>query len=302
MKTRILYLLFLILIAGVGTFLKIYVYDRQKAAPGNIQIVSVPESSVFINTQAVGRTPFNQPYSPGTYTVKLIPLSMDSTASPSAVTWEGKVEVRSRQYTYIRRELANTEIESAGEVVTLRSADLPIAAGTGDIEIQTDPPGAVVSLDGEDVGVSPHVIRGATVGAHEISLYLPKLKRRTIQVNVESGGYATVLRTNLGLDVDFDKKFELSKLLEASGSARLPDIPKLSPTATPTPTPKTVLILDTSTGFLRVRDAGSLSGKEIAQVKPGESYPYIEEKGSWIKIKLSDAEGWVSSEYAKKVY
>jgi hypothetical protein len=155
MKTRILYLLFLILIAGVGTFLKIYVYDRQKAAPGNIQIVSVPESSVFINTQAVGRTPFNQPYSPGTYTVKLIPLSMEATASPSAVTWEGKVEVRSRQYTYIRRELANTEIESAGEVVTLRSADLPVAAGTGDIEIQTDPPGAVVSLDGEYVGVSP---------------------------------------------------------------------------------------------------------------------------------------------------
>ncbi len=302
MKMRALYLLFLILIAGVGTFLKIYVYDRQKATPGNIQIVSVPETSVFINAQAVGRTPFNQPYPPGQYTVKLIPLSNDSTSETATVTWEGKVEVRSRQYTYIRRELANTEIESAGEVVTIRASDLPVASGTGDIEIQTDPPGAVVSLDGEDVGVSPHVIRGAAAGAHEISLYLPKLKRRTIQLNVESGGYTTILKTNLGLDVDFDRKFELSKLLEASGSARLPDIPKLSPTATPTPVPKTISILETPTGFLRVRDDGSLAGKEIAQVKPGESYPYLEEKGSWIKIKLTEGEGWVSSEYAKKVY
>ncbi|MEI6326902.1 MAG: PEGA domain-containing protein [Candidatus Roizmanbacteria bacterium] len=302
MKTRILYLIFLVLLAGVGTFLKIYVYDRQKASPGNIQIVSVPESSVFINTQAVGRTPFNQPYTPGVYAVKLIPLSTDNTATSSAVTWEGKVEVRSRQYTYIRRELANTEIESAGEVLTIRPADLPLAAGTGDIEIQTDPPGAVVSLDGEDVGVSPHVIRGASVGAHEVSLYLSKLKRRTILLNIESGGYTTLLNTNLGLDVDFDKKFELSKLLEASGSARLPDIPKLSPTTTPMPAPKSVLIQDTSTGFLRVRDAGSLAGKEIAQVKPGETYTFIEEKGSWIKIKLSTAEGWVSAEFVKKVY
>jgi hypothetical protein len=300
MKMKILYLLLLCVIAGIGIMIKLYVYDRQTALEGNLQIVSVPESSVFVNAEAMGRTPFNHALKPGMYDVKLIPLATDQIASVSAMSWQGKVEITSRQYTFVRRELNNTEIESAGEILTLRTSDLPPAEGTGDIEIFTEPAGAIVSLDGEDVGVSPHIIRGVTIGGHEISLYQPKFKRRTIQIKVESGGYTTVLRTALGLDVDFDKKYELARLLEASGSARLPSVAPISPTPTGPPKPTKVKVLDTPTGYLRVRAQPSLAGDELTRVKPGESYPYLDEQQSWVKIKLTDKEGWVSGEYVKK--
>lgn len=61
---------------------------------------------------------------------------------------------------------------------------------------------------------------------------------------------------------------------------------------------KTAVIKQTPNGWLRVRDSGSLSGKEIGKVNTGEKYPVLEEKSGWIKIKVSSTlTGWVSSEY-----
>jgi len=61
---------------------------------------------------------------------------------------------------------------------------------------------------------------------------------------------------------------------------------------------KTAKILDTPTGWLRVRSEPSLNGTEISRVTSGNSYNVTEEKTDWIKIKISDAiEGWVSSTY-----
>ncbi len=62
-----------------------------------------------------------------------------------------------------------------------------------------------------------------------------------------------------------------------------------------------VLILNTPTGFLRVREDASIASKEITKVKPGESYELLEEKTNWFKIKIDDkTTGWISSQYAKK--
>lgn len=74
---------------------------------------------------------------------------------------------------------------------------------------------------------------------------------------------------------------------------------------------KTVIkILDTPTGFLRVREQPSTLASESAQVTPGKTYPFIEENqdSSWFKIEYLPAQageegetGWVSSQYAQKV-
>jgi N-acetylmuramoyl-L-alanine amidase len=62
-----------------------------------------------------------------------------------------------------------------------------------------------------------------------------------------------------------------------------------------------VLILQTPTGFLRVRDQPSLGGNEITQVKPGETYQLLDERTDWYQIKLTNGQtGWISSEYAQK--
>lgn len=317
MRARLLFLLMLCIVAGAVIAVKVLVIDKNQAQVGSLQIATVPETTVFIDAQAQGRTPLNQSFTPGEYQIKLIPLGSETEASlpagqagSSAVTWAGKVRVYPRQTTYVRRELANTEIESAGEVLTIRKSDSPGASGTGDIEVQTEPQGAIVTLDGKDVGVSPHIIRGLLTGSHEVSVYLPKFKRRSIQVNVEPGGYTTVASYALGLDVDFDKKFELARAFEASGSARLPagqaglpTLPTGEPTPTPQPIPKGVEILETPTGFLRVRTEASLGSSELARVKPGEKYDYLESTTGWVKIKVSDTvSGWVSEEFVKKMY
>ena len=65
-----------------------------------------------------------------------------------------------------------------------------------------------------------------------------------------------------------------------------------------------VEILSTPTGFLRVRAEPSTAATEVSQVKPGERFAFIEENETkdWFKIEYEKGEeGWVSSQYAKKV-
>lgn len=57
-------------------------------------------------------------------------------------------------------------------------------------------------------------------------------------------------------------------------------------------------ILETGTGWLRVRDAANLNGIELTRVDVGKEYTVIEETTGWVKIKASDTiEGWVSADY-----
>ncbi len=59
-------------------------------------------------------------------------------------------------------------------------------------------------------------------------------------------------------------------------------------------------ILDTPTGFLRVRSEPSTTASESGRVNPKEKYPLLDEKSGWYKIKLSTGEGWISGRYAQK--
>ncbi len=63
---------------------------------------------------------------------------------------------------------------------------------------------------------------------------------------------------------------------------------------------KKATVLQTGTGWLRVRDVAGLGGKEIAKVDVGKSYDVIEEGTGWVKIKVSETlQGWVSADYVK---
>jgi uncharacterized protein YgiM (DUF1202 family) len=67
------------------------------------------------------------------------------------------------------------------------------------------------------------------------------------------------------------------------------------------PTLPKVVIIDTPTGFLRVRSASSTASLEINRAIPGETYEMITETNGWFEIKLKDGKtGWISGQYAKK--
>ena len=64
---------------------------------------------------------------------------------------------------------------------------------------------------------------------------------------------------------------------------------------------KRVRITTTPTGFLNVRSSPNTGSSVVAKVNPGETYELLEEQPGWYKIKLPSGQGWVSSEYAKKI-
>ena len=97
---------------------------------------------------------------------------------------------------------------------------------------------------------------------------------------------------SLGINPNFStESAEMTEEKEASQSAEI-SVPK-------------IIILNTPTGFLRVREEPTISSLEIGRVKPQEEYELIEEGDGWFKIKVippagGDIVGWVSSQYSKK--
>lgn len=62
---------------------------------------------------------------------------------------------------------------------------------------------------------------------------------------------------------------------------------------------ETVTVMDTPTGFLRVREVPW--GQELAKIYPGDKAILKEEKDDWFEVELQDGTfGWIYSEYATK--
>jgi len=61
-----------------------------------------------------------------------------------------------------------------------------------------------------------------------------------------------------------------------------------------------VLIKETETGWLNVRQGAGTNYSIITKIYPGESYELLEETEEWYKIKIGDKEGWIFNSYAIK--
>lgn len=290
-KLILLTILIILFVGYIGA--KFLVLDKQNEF-GQLQIVSSPNTNIFLDNVNVGRTPYDQKVKIGDYTIKLIP---DKEATATA-TWQGKVRVSKNALSYINRELGNSYITSAGEIFTITNADAERKmSGTGEIYVETEPVGAIVYLDTDEKGVAPLVLAEISKGTHELSIYMPGFFRRTQKVNIEE--YRRV-NANIKLAIDQDAQRK-----QASDSARInrtaSDSAKLSPSPTgPKQAQKTVTILQTPTGFLRVRSEPNVKASESARVNPGDKFSIIEEQPNWYKIPYADGrEGWISSQYAR---
>lgn len=295
MKKKLWFLLALIVLFGVFILLREVVFKKD-ANMGRIKIVSSPSAGVFIDSTAVGKTPFEQKLKEGEYTVKLIPEGITS----DTVSWQGKVRINRDSLTFVNRELGSSDISSAGEIFTVsRMEQKPKNGNSGEVLVETEPSGAIVYLDNDEKGVSPMLIQDVVKGDHEISVFLPGFFRRTHKINVD-GTFRTNTSFKLAIDQtkkDIDqlrqeKQKERSEK-EASASAAAKEKENEGVTQ--------IVIQDTPTGFLRVRQEPSTSATEIAKVNPKQKYPLVEETDGWFKIKVEDGkEGWVSSDYAVK--
>lgn len=244
-----------------------------KPKGAGILIESSPASAVYINGEQVGRTPFSQTREPGEVTVKLIPESFDTPLTP----YETKIRLVSGIETIVRREFGETDEQSSGVVISFEK----VGGNETSIAVVSIPDSAEISIDGAVRGFAPLKESTVTPGEHTLKIAATGYLEKTIRVNAEEG-------------------YKLTAVAKLAPNGEAPEGPEEEPEE---PKVEEVEILDTPTGFLRVRRGPSTAFEEVAQVEPGERYPYLEtdEDTGWFRIEINGEEGWVSNQYAEIV-
>lgn len=227
-----------------------------------LRILSVPEGAeVFINQALVGKTPFED----SNLSAKEYTINLIY----NEASWAGKVKLSNSTLTVVNRELSKEPTASSGEVLSLDK-------GRG-ATIISMPSGVDIEIDGKEYGKTPLAV-DITEGEHVFVLSKNNYLKRSIKALVPVG-------YNLQLNVDL-----------ALSEANLATI--ITP---PIKKAKVVVVKDTPTGFLRIRDKPSLVGNEITRVSPGDELVLLEEQTNWARVRLlNNQEGYVSTEYIEE--
>ncbi len=282
MKKKLFFLFLLFLLFAIFVVVKL-VFFRPDKDTGILKVESSPIASVFIDNNMVGKTPFEDRYKVGDYIIKLIP---DGIATDTA-SWEGQVNVYHNATSYVNMDLGSNDMSTSGSIVTIKKIkDSPDA---GQIKVQTEPEGAIVSFDSDEKGISPLMMKGVIPGEHEVSVSLQGFLRKSINIKAVKG-YRIYLYIKMAIDETQQKELKESKKeKEASESAK-------------TQEDKMVKIKNTPTGWLRVRSKPSITGEELTKVKPGETYKLVDSQNGWYEIEYEkDKTGWISGDYASLI-
>lgn len=275
MKKLIIALL-VILLLGAGLYFGRDYLPQFTSSDGELRVESAPKTTVFVNGENKGQTPFMQKMNPGKYDLKLLPEDERTISS-----WQQQVTVNPGVQTFINVNLASSDTASSWEMITLEEGK----RGESEISIfsQTDP--AEIFFDDERKGTTPLSFQDITAGTHNVRLLAPGHTENTIKVTM-TPGYKLLLTAQLAR-TDAPEK-------ESTDSAT-PGKPETSDSD------ESVTILDTPTGWLRVRSEPSTAGEEVARVDPGTSYPLADEQSGWYEIEYEKGKtGWISAQYASK--
>lgn len=265
------FVLVILIFAGVLLFLS------QNKGKGALQVTSTPVAKVYLNGKLLGQTPLcecelKDMLQVGDYALKIVPNQA------SFEPFEQKITIAPKVLTVVDQSFAQQGL-SSGSVINLTPLSDP---KNSQISIVSFPDGAQVYLDDNLEGQTPLLLQNITNSDHELKLSKNGYKDKIVRIKTTLG-YKLEALIFLGINPDV----AAATVSSASSSAQLP-VAK-------------VLILQTPTGFLRVRDQASLGGNEVGQVKPGETYPLLNEQTDWFQIKLSSTQsGWISSQYAQK--
>lgn len=255
--------------------------NRSDSKPAGLKINTSPVATIYVNGSFVGKTPYSGTNPPGQISLKLIPNQENG---DKLLAYETKVNLVSGIQTVIDREFGVTEETSAGDVI---SFDKIGRNSTGLLAVSS-PDGSQIVIDGVSGGFTPFNSTSISPGSHKITIKKEGYQDKTLTLKV-------VLGLRLTLFV---------KLAKANPKVDLP---------TPTPSSQVskiyVTIKDTPTGFLRMRTEPGKLGEEIAELKPGQKYLFLDRDATasgWYKIQYQDPApglpngitGWVSNLYS----
>lgn len=289
MKKVFFLVLLISMFAAAGLFF--YQFFLRSNEKGALQVTASPQSKVYLNGEYLGTTPLcrcpksddlgvkdvQEMLPVGEYTIRLVPSSKNFSEFQEKITIEKSV------LTVVDRKFAEGA-SSEGVVISLTSIE---DKNENVLTIVSIPDGANVYVDDAKKGKTPLQLKSLTESDHTLTISKDGYKTKSVRIRA-TNGYALVAKGYLGIDPSF-----VTGVLDTASSSA-------------TPTPSIVLakvrILETGTGFLRVRDQSSLGGNEIGRVLPGEEYAILEEEPGWYQITLATGEkGWISAQYAEKV-
>lgn len=278
---KLLLLVLPILLGLIIFVIFITVVNGSGSGKGALQVTSIPASNVYMDGKFIGKTPLckcegKDMFATGEHTIRLLPLQGTSDQLP----FQQKITINKSVLTVVDRTFGNVAT-SHGSIVSLSPlTDKNKAA----LSLFSFPQKVAVSLDNTLVGKTPLLLT-TTESDHMLTLSKEGYKTKTLPVHAVKG-YALTATIFLGIDEAY---------ISSQASA-----------VTPSATPASVLvsqvtILNTPTGFLRVREDASVDSSEIARVNPGETFTLVSEQEGWFQIKLTNGKnGWISSSYAQK--
>lgn len=275
MIRKILLFLFPLLILTV-LFLLIIIIVNREGGRGALQVTSVPNSQVFLDGKLIGKTPLclcelPQLIKASEYDLKLVPEDKEFKE------YNQKINIHQGSLTVVDRTFDKKLTGSTGSVITLSETGNKNKA---ELLVMSFPSNAQVILDSNTARNTPLLLEDVTPSDHEIKILKDGYREKVIKVKTVPGKR---LEAIVALAVRTDLETATPK---ASESAAL--VSK-------------VVILETPTGFLRVRESDSLNSPQMTTVAPGEKFDLVSEKTGWYQIKLPDGKtGWISSEYGQK--
>jgi hypothetical protein len=273
---KIIYALLTIL-AAVLVFAAIMFLFIQNKGKGALQITASPNAKVYLDDKLIGVTPLckcnaKDMILEGEHKVKLV-----STAG-NFDPFEQIITINANVLTVIDKAFLEKGLDSAS-IISLSQ----ISDKDAQISAISIPVGAKVFLDEQFKGQSPLLIKNVKEADHDLKITKNGYKDKTLRIKAVVG-FKLEAFVYLGMDPN--------DLATASSAQLFLTTEKLV---------KKIIILDTPTGFLRVRDQASLLGAEVAQVKPNETYELLDTQNGWDQIKLRDGKvGWISSQYAQE--
>jgi len=292
MKRKIVFVFVLLgLVAGVALIVKFLTNRGPKQ--GELRVDSNPAAVIFLDNKNIGRAPFRDKVTSGSYTVKLVPDS----ATAQIFGWEGNIVVGPNLLTYVNADLSGSELSTAVDILWLEK----ISSKQSELSVTTSPDGATVSVDDITRGVTPISISDITPGDHTVTVSSVGFLSRTLKIRT-TPGYKLITTMKLGLSSG-------GQIPVASVTATLAPTGKVPPTpktatssAQPNPAKPYLVVKDTPTGFLRVRMEPATSATEAARVNPGDKFHIEDSQNGWYQIKYSGTNtGWVSGTYVDKI-
>lgn len=272
-KTIIITLVVLFVLGVAGLFVAGYFSPK----PGGIRIETDPKASVFVNGALVGETPYQGTYKAGKILLRLVPEG----SSQNLIPFETTLTLSPGIETVVGRTFKTSEEDSSGYIISFERNSMK----TTGLMVMSDPGNAQVLIDGVSRGFSPYTSTNIAPAMHTVEVKSPDYSDFSMTVKTMEG-YRLTFFVKLGKGGESGQSLLISKL----------------------PPTKMVTILDTPTGYLRVRSKPGESGGEIAEVKPGEKYVYIDTdtETGWIEIQYEATKsglprgmtGWISGKYA----